>query len=69
MWRGRAEKIVRTAPCRNAGCFLDFDEFSVNYHRGILCLSTRRFIMGDIFVEVEHDNIGHDKRVVCETEY
>ena len=64
MWRDRAEKIVRTAPCRNAGCFLDFDEFSVNYHRGILCLSTIWFIMGSTLVEVDHDDIGHDKSVV-----
>lgn len=61
--------IVGMAPCRNVGCFLILDEFSVNYHRGILCLSTRWFIMGSTLVEVDHDNIRHDKRVVCETEY
>ena len=56
--------IVGMAPCRNVGCFLILDEFSVNYHRGILCLSTRWFIMGSTLVEVDLDNIGHDKRVV-----
>ena len=34
-----------------------------------MCLSTRWFIIRSILVEVDHDNIRHDKRVVCETEY
>lgn len=48
---------------------MNFDEFSVNYHRGILYLSTRWFIIRSTLVEVDHDNIRHDKRVVCEAEY
>ena len=45
------------------GVFLISDKFSVNYHIGILCLSTRWFIM-KMEVEVDHDNIRYDKRVV-----
>lgn len=51
------------------GALLILGKFSVNYHTGILYLSTRWFIIGSTLVEVDHDNIRHDKRVVCETEY
>lgn len=49
----------------SAGRFL----LSVNYHYSNLYLSTTRFIIENMSVEVDHDNIGYDKRVVWETEY
>lgn len=49
------------------GVFLIFGKFSVNYYTGILYLSTGWFII-KIRVEVDHDNIRYDKRVMRETE-
>jgi hypothetical protein len=63
MWNGN--KIVSEVKhlTEMQGVFLLFGKFSVNYHIGILCLSTRWFII-KMEVEVDHDNIGYDKKVV-----
>jgi len=45
------------------GVFLILGKFSVNYHIGILCLSTRWFII-KMEVEVDYDNIRYDTRAV-----
>lgn len=60
---GSPSLIVRRSA--SAGRFL----LSVNYHYSNLYLSTTRFIIENVSVEVDHDNIGYDKRVVWETEY
>ena len=59
MWGCKHRTVSTFATWKQvAGCFL------------ILCkplhLSTKRFIMRDIVMEVRGDNIGYDKRQLCE---
>lgn len=64
MWNDRKKNIVRMSPYRNRGYLPDYGKFLADYHVSILCLSTRWFIIKNVLVEVDHDNSGHDKRVV-----
>jgi hypothetical protein len=63
MWK--ENKIVGEVKhlAERRGVFLTHGKFSVNYHIDILCLSIRWFII-KMKVEVHHDNIRYDKRVV-----